>query len=236
MIFNFLVSLPWVEIIETIIIVTIVGLIVLLIGYIVVRILVKIRQGSDFDYNIFDEPALTTIDKLNLNSISFRIPSEIKHKVMSVEATSKSNGEWIEFNQGVGEFLAIILNTTVGYVSSYKYFEIDIIENPKDSRVWIGLWEESNFNQTKLPNVDFSTVVLDGESGNVSVGTKTRRFDFELRRFGENGGILLQSFETDEGTSKIVEVTPTWNGSYWINLEEPDDLKTQINYEYDSEK
>ena len=65
---------------------------------------------------------------------------------------------------------------------------------------------------------------------------KTRRFDFELRRFGENGGILLQSFETDEGTSKIVEITPTWNGSYWINLEKPDDLKTQINYKYDSGK
>ena len=76
------------------------------------------------------------------------------------------------------------MNTTVGYVSSYKYFEIDIIENPKDSRVWISLWEEFNFNQTKLPNVDFSTVVLDGVSGNVSVGTKTRRFDFELKRFG----------------------------------------------------
>ena len=91
---------------------------------------------------------------------------------------------------------------------------IDIIENQKDSRVWIGILDESNFNQTKLLNVDFSTVVLDGESGNVSVGTKTRRFDFEIRRFGEKGGILLQPFETDEGTSKIYEFTPTWNGSY----------------------
>ena len=56
------------------------------------------------------------------------------------------------------------MNTTVGYVSSYKSFEIYIIENQKDSRVWIGIWEESNFNQTKLPNDDFSTIVLDGES------------------------------------------------------------------------
>ena len=77
------------------------------------------------------------------------------------------------------------MNITVGYASSYKSFEIYIIENQKDSRVWIGLWEESNFNQTKLPNDDFSTIVLDGESGNVNVGAKTRRFDFELKRFRE---------------------------------------------------
>ena len=120
------------------------------------------------------------------------------------------------------------MNTTVGYVSSYKSFEVDIIENQKDSWIWKGLWEETNFNQTKLPNDDFSTIVLDGESGNVNVGAKTRRFDFELKRFWEKGDILLQSFETDEGTSKIVEVIPTWNESYWIGLVEPDDLKTQL--------
>ena len=99
------------------------------------------------------------------------------------------------------------MNTTVGYVSSYKSLEVDIIENQKDSWIWKGLWEETNFNQTKLPNDDFSIIVLDVESGNVNVGAKTRRFDFELKRFREievSFSNLLKQMKVHQKLSKLL--------------------------------
>lgn len=82
-IFNFLISLPWLDIIEFIVLMTIVGLIILLFVYIIFRIWLKVRQGSDFDYNIFDDPKLSTVDKLTLKSLDFEVPVELSKKILS---------------------------------------------------------------------------------------------------------------------------------------------------------
>ena len=159
--------MPWLEIFEFIVIMTIVGSIILLFVYIAFRIWLKIRQGSDFDYNIFDDPKLTTVDKLTLNSIQFRIPEELKSKVFSYKDSKRKGEVIVEFKQAPQNFIALILDTCIGSVSSYKYFEVDIIENSKNSKIWIGLCEEEAFMQFELPDINYedskSTVILDGE-------------------------------------------------------------------------
>ena len=55
--------------------------------------------------------------------------------------------------------LALILNSKCGNVSTYKYFEIDIIENPDDANIYIGLCEYENFRNDALPKDAPSTVI-----------------------------------------------------------------------------
>lgn len=168
-------------------------------GYLIMRVWLKYRQGTNYDFNIFEDPELSTIDKLSMRSMYFKIPSIYKKKVQSTKGFSHFKGEQLMFEQKKGEFigkvydlfLALKLNSSLGKVTQYKYFEIDLVEIPNNSKVYIGLCEKNNFQNNKLPNITNSTVILDGFSGKVTVGKKIKNFDFRMRYFGDVGGILL---------------------------------------------
>lgn len=113
----------------------------------------------------------------------------------------------------------------MGHVYTYKYFEIDLVENIDNCEIFIGLCESQNFRSDALPQKTPSTVICDGSNGEVSVGTKTRKFDFQMKNFGDVGGILLYNDPKDPKSG--VEVVPTCNGSFCDNKEEPNDLKSQ---------
>lgn len=50
-----------------------------------------------------------------------------------------------------------------------------------------------------------------------------------MKDFGEVGGILL--YNDPDTVEKELEITPTNNGAFWYNLEEPDELRTHLDYE-----
>lgn len=131
--------LPWILILEITGIAIVVGAILFVIGLGVMYVWVKIRQGGNYDYNIFDDPNHSTAAKLSFASMRFSIPKEFKNKVKSVSASKQHKGEQLQFEQKKGEMISLILNTRIGRVATYKYFEVDVVENPSDCNIYIGI-------------------------------------------------------------------------------------------------
>mmetsp|Transcript_18005 Transcript_18005/g.15930 ORF Transcript_18005/g.15930 Transcript_18005/m.15930 type:complete len:113 (+) Transcript_18005:392-730(+) len=110
-----------------------------IIGYIVVYFWTKHKMGTNYNYNIFDDPEHSAASKLAFRNTHFVIPSKLKDRVKRDSGYAQSKGDHILFEQNRGDLLAILLNTPIGNVSHYKYFEIDVVENPKESNIYIGL-------------------------------------------------------------------------------------------------
>lgn len=136
----------------------------------------------------------------------------------------------VEFKQPQSNFIALKLDTAIGTVGSFKYFEVDILENSKNSNIWIGIWEEEAFKQFELPDIHYqnsrSTVILDGKLSSLTTKYHKKMYnEFKLQEFGDIGGILISRYVTSDNDI-LLEITPTCNGSYWINSEMPEHLRS----------
>lgn len=141
-----------------------------LIGWIIGYFWLKYKQGTNYDYNIFDDPEHSTASKIAFRRMKFLIPGPLQEKVKSVTVASKGKLERLEFNQPEGELIALVLNTKVGKCRQYKYFEFELVENPSDCKVYMGLCEWDKFTNDALPKSGPSTVVLHGSKGVMKVG------------------------------------------------------------------
>lgn len=118
------------------------------------------------------------------------------------------------------------MNTYLGKVHTNVFFEIEILENPDDSDVFIGVCESQNFHNSRLPDKEGTTVICNGNTGVVSCGPKSRKYDFKMNFFGDIGGIFF--YRDTEDPVDQVEVMPTCQGAFVSNLDEPDELRTQM--------
>ena len=69
------------------------------------RIWIKQRQGTNYNYNIFDDPEHSTVNKLAFRNTHFKIPSSLSDRIRSDKKYAQSKGEHITFEQGKGELL-----------------------------------------------------------------------------------------------------------------------------------
>jgi hypothetical protein len=219
--------IPWMIVLKVSIVLLAVAIVLALVGYAVMYIWVKIRSGSDYDYNIFEDTRMTKINK-RFGSVEFSIPSELQNVVRNITTRNKNREKkkQTRIEQPPGQFIALLLNTYLGKVYSNIFFEIEIMENPYDSDVYVGLWEQSNFVTDRLPSTAETTIIWNGTTGVVSAGSKSRKFNFTMRNFGDVGGVLLYRDPNDN--SGNVEVIPTCYGGFSSNMDEPDDLKTNF--------
>ena len=77
-------------------------------GYLIMRLWIKHRQGTNYDYNIFDDPELSTAASLSMRNMHFKIPSSYKGRVKSTKGFSQFKGEQLMFEQEKGEFIGKI--------------------------------------------------------------------------------------------------------------------------------
>ncbi|CAI2369678.1 unnamed protein product [Moneuplotes crassus] len=191
--------IPWWLVLKITLVLLVVALITIVVGYFVMRIWLKHRQSTNFNYNIFDDPELSAMDKLSLRNLVMEIPSSLNKLISSCKGSAQLNGLQVIFNQAPGRTLAVRLNSSIGQCRHYKHFEIDLVENSDDSAVYIGLCEKQNFDNDKFPEITDTTVIFDGATGYVQVGQKNKKFNYQMKYFADVGGLLLyKDFEDSE--------------------------------------
>ncbi|CAI2370106.1 unnamed protein product [Moneuplotes crassus] len=217
--------IPWWLVLKITLVLIVIAVITAVVGYFVMRIWLKHRQSTNYDYNIFDDPELSAMDKLSLRNLRIEIPSSLAKLISSSKGSAQHNGQQIIFNQAPGRTLAVRLNSSIGQCRQYKYFEIDLVENSDDSAVYIGLCEKQNFHNDQLPDTADTTVIFDGTTGDVQVGQKNKKFNYQMKYFGDVGGLLL--YKDFEDSEDRCEVVPTSNGTLCNNLEMPDEIQSR---------
>ena len=79
----------------------------------VIYIWTKQRAGTNYNYNIFDDPEHSTVDKLAFRNIHFSIPSKLKGMIKTDSGYAQSKGEHILFEQGKGQLLGKFPNLKI---------------------------------------------------------------------------------------------------------------------------
>ena len=73
------------------------------------RIWLKHRQSTNYDFNIFEDPELSAVDKLSLRNCQIEIPSNLSNFIKSKKGSAQHNGEQVVFSQNEGKFLGKVL-------------------------------------------------------------------------------------------------------------------------------
>jgi hypothetical protein len=98
-------SIPWVLILEMFLGLFCFIAIMIPFGYLVMYCWAKYQRGTDYNYNIFDDPELNSKSKAKLKKMKFKIPAEYEDRVKYVKSSDQFKGKEIQFNQQNGEFI-----------------------------------------------------------------------------------------------------------------------------------
>jgi len=132
-IWKLLKMLPWILILKITAVVVVVALIALCIGSIVMYIWVKVRQGTDYDYNIFQNERVTKVDK-RFGAIKFSVPRKLKEKVNHITTKNKNRDtvQQVRIEQNPGEFIGEYLPSV--FIKSFLTPNSTAIEHlPRES-------------------------------------------------------------------------------------------------------
>lgn len=117
-----------------------------------------------------------------------------------------------EFIQQSPEFRAGWLKDDIPPIAKYKYFEFELKNNFDGSKILIGLMKYGDMNNSEPPNQEDTTCVLDGQTGELKVGSKSQFLNIEFRNFGDCIGFLM--FCDDSNDANKVHVYVTYNGVF----------------------
>jgi hypothetical protein len=126
----------------------------------------KYEAGKDRSYNVFDKAELSMGERRQINHWEFVIPETKKTIILqNIKAIKKEGDDHeiiVEFDKSINKDLEnaqkriqmVKSNQSIPFCTKFRYFEVDVLDNPNDCNIYFGLIEEKDPFTDQLDTID----------------------------------------------------------------------------------